>query len=229
MADLLLGPRGLPSISTVRMVLERALLEQENTQYKVFFDEGNLRKFTAFVFGPDDSLYRHKLLKLRIEIPANYPSEPPEVTFTQHSSGYVHPSIGIDGLVHLSVPNTWPVRPLPWNAEVELHIMLLLIRGTLDNEPYRYKPNCPPSNNRDYNRLVQYTTWRTLLLDNLKHETSEPIRRFLKAFIRKRSMGILKDVFAEWGANADIPLFCSPDFSCIMTPEYETLGSEASI
>jgi ubiquitin-protein ligase len=65
---------GRASPAVRRMMSERPGLEEEKPEYKVFFEDQSLMKCTAFIFGPDDSIYRHKLLKLRLEIPENYPS-----------------------------------------------------------------------------------------------------------------------------------------------------------
>lgn len=56
-----------------RMMAERAGLEEENSDYKVFFKDDNLLEFDAYIYGPDDSLYRHKLVKLHFSIPYQYP------------------------------------------------------------------------------------------------------------------------------------------------------------
>lgn len=56
-----------------RMTRERQELEKENSDYFVRFEDNNLLDFEAYVVGPDDTLYQHKLIKLRFQIPATYP------------------------------------------------------------------------------------------------------------------------------------------------------------
>lgn len=57
-----------------RIIWERRELESEHPEYKVFFDDRAPMTFIAFIIGPDDSIYQHKLLKFRIDIPLNYPN-----------------------------------------------------------------------------------------------------------------------------------------------------------
>lgn len=61
------------SLHVKRMARERVELEKENPDYFVHFKDDNLLDFEAYVVGPDDSLYQHKFVKLRFEIPEKYP------------------------------------------------------------------------------------------------------------------------------------------------------------
>ncbi|KAI1743324.1 ubiquitin-conjugating enzyme/RWD-like protein [Xylaria scruposa] len=172
------------SSATRRVMTERPRLEQENTDYKVFFKDDNLLEFDAFVYGPDDSLYKHKLVKLRFNIPPAYPYEPPRVTHLQHSGGRIHPNLYVDGNVCLSILGTWFGES--WTPCLSIRIVLLSIRALLDNEPYRHEPNC--GNHPKYNEFVQYITWRVLLLDHLKYETDGPMKTFLRNFVRAHAI-----------------------------------------
>lgn len=56
-----------------RMTRERPELEEENPDYFVHFKDDDLLEFEAYVFGPEDTLYEHKFVKLRFKIPNEYP------------------------------------------------------------------------------------------------------------------------------------------------------------
>ena len=56
-----------------RMARERLNLEKPNDDYFVYFEDDNLLRFHAYVMGPSETLYAHKFVKLRIEIPERYP------------------------------------------------------------------------------------------------------------------------------------------------------------
>ena len=56
-----------------RMARERLNLEKANDDYFVYFEDDNLLRFHAYVMGPSETLYAHKFVKLRIEIPERYP------------------------------------------------------------------------------------------------------------------------------------------------------------
>lgn len=56
-----------------RMARERVNLQKPNDDYFVFFENDNLLSFHAYVMGPSETLYSHKFIKLKIEIPESYP------------------------------------------------------------------------------------------------------------------------------------------------------------
>ena len=56
-----------------RMARERVTLENPNDDYFVRFEDDNLLRFYAYVIGPSDTLYAHKFVKLRFDIPDGYP------------------------------------------------------------------------------------------------------------------------------------------------------------
>ena len=56
-----------------RMARERVNLEKPNDDYFVRFEDENLLRFHAYVIGPADTLYAHKFVKLRFDIPNEYP------------------------------------------------------------------------------------------------------------------------------------------------------------
>jgi ubiquitin-conjugating enzyme E2 Z len=56
-----------------RMTRERVNLEKPNDDYFVHFENDNLLSFYAYVMGPADTLYAHKFVKLKIDIPQRYP------------------------------------------------------------------------------------------------------------------------------------------------------------
>ncbi|KAI0546448.1 UBC-like protein [Xylaria curta] len=210
-----------------RMMTERRRLEEENTDYKVFFKNDNLLEFDAFVYGPDDSLYKHKLVKLRFNIPPMYPMEPPIVTHVQYSGGRIHPNLYVDGNVCLSILGTWFGEE--WTPSLGIHIVLICIRALLDNEPYRHEPNC--GNNPRYNEFVQYITWRvsftdhiiTILLDHLKYETDGPSKTFLKNFVRAHAIGIVGDLFHQKDTNKNIDRMLDLYSHWEFRPEYDRM------
>lgn len=56
-----------------RMARERVNLDKPNNDYFVYFEDDNLLSFHAYVMGPSETLYSHKFIKLKIEIPQKYP------------------------------------------------------------------------------------------------------------------------------------------------------------
>ncbi len=64
----------MPPSAIQRMRCERRQLEVENPDYKVFFRGDNLLELSAFVIGPNLSVYRNKLLAFDFVIPEAYPT-----------------------------------------------------------------------------------------------------------------------------------------------------------
>lgn len=145
--------------------------------------------FTAYIIAPEDSVYRHKLVKLQFEIPPNYPLVPPVVKFIQHSGERIHPNLYVDGKVCLSILGTWPGEP--WAFGMKCNSVLITIRSLLDNQPYCHEPN--QRDNPAFNEYVRYATWRWLLLDYLDHETNPAARAWLRRYVRRNGREMLAE------------------------------------
>lgn len=91
-----------------RMARERVNLEKPNDDYFVHFENDNLTSFHAYVIGTSETLYAHKFIKLRFDIPDKYPLVSIPVTnpgqraaegrlevtgSTGSSEGYVHSTL----------------------------------------------------------------------------------------------------------------------------------------
>ena len=95
-----------------RMRKERDRIEKEaSDEWFVSFKDDNLLDFTAYIVGPEDSLYRHKFIKVHFQIPPNYPMVPPKVKHVQHSGGRIHPNLYVEGKICLSILGTWAGEP----------------------------------------------------------------------------------------------------------------------
>ncbi|GAM89565.1 hypothetical protein ANO11243_076040 [Dothideomycetidae sp. 11243] len=137
-----------------RMARERCDLEKPNPDYYVVFKDEDLFDFIAYIVGPEDSLYRHKFIKLHLKIPDNYPISPPSVTFIQHRGDRIHPNLYVEGKVCLSILGTWEGEP--WAYSMTVGSVLITIRSLLDNEPYRHEPG--NRNDVNFNHFVQRRT-----------------------------------------------------------------------
>lgn len=159
--------------------------------------------FTAYIIAPEDSVYRHKLVKLQFEIPPTYPLVPPKVKFVQHTGERIHPNLYVEGKVCLSILGTWPGEP--WAFGMRCNSVLITIRSLLDNQPYCHEPN--QRDNPAFNDYVRYATWRWLLLDYLDRETNPAARRWLRRYVRRHGSEMLAELrrqarAAEGGGGA---------------------------
>ncbi|KAL9087791.1 MAG: hypothetical protein Q9159_003474 [Coniocarpon cinnabarinum] len=147
----------------------------DSKEYCVDFSDDDVTSFVAYVAGTEDSLYRHKFIKLKFEIPENYPLVPPKVTFVQHSGGRIHPNLYTEGKVCLSILGTWAGEQ--WSL--------------LDNKPYLHEPG--QRDNPKYNDYVRYATWQYLLLDYLQYEDRPKLRNFMLQYLQNNGQRILQD------------------------------------
>lgn len=79
--------------------------------------------------------------------------------------------------------------------------MLITIRSLLDDEPYRHEPS--KNNNPEFNRFVQYSTWKCLLLDYLVKETDPTAKAWLDRYVRRNGQKMLRELLKQQQA-ADI-------------------------
>lgn len=165
---------------------------------------------------------------------------PPSVTFVQHSGQRIHPNLYVEGKVCLSILGTWAgepwafgmncntgallTHPLPSLVVPSLtQAVLITIRSLLDNEPYKHEPG--HGNDPQFNKFVEYSTWRCLLLDYIQRETSAPAKEFLQKHLRERGSRIMDELRRQQAANSQVNHFTSPyrRGSSEMKPEYPRL------
>lgn len=80
--------------------------------------------------------------------------------------------------------------------------MLITIRSLLDDEPYRHEPS--KNNNPEFNRFVQYSTWKCLLLDYLAKETDLTAKAWLDRYVRRNGQEMLRELSKQQqAANAN--------------------------
>lgn len=70
--------------------------------------------------------------------------------------------------------------------------MLITIRSLLDDEPYKHEP--AQQNNPEFNRYVQYSTWKCLLLDYLAKETDPTALVWLRRYVRENGQEMLREL-----------------------------------
>ena len=203
-----------------RLARERERLPENSQDCFINWKDDNLTSFDAYIVGPEDSLYKHKFIKLKFDVPSNYPLIPPKVKFIQHSGDRIHPNLYIDGKVCLSILGTWPGDP--WSYSMTIEGVLITIRSLLDNNPYLHEPK--QSDNPAFNRYVRYNTWRWLLLEYLDHERDSDAKAFLQQYIQQHGT----DMVAELERQRLAEQYCGQLTSPYMRgrsqiPDYDTL------
>lgn len=109
------------------------------------------------------------------------------------------------------------------HAHFLIRAVLITIRSLLDSQPYKHEPGC--SDHPEFNKYVQYSTWRCLLLDYLERETVEPAKAFLQKHLRDQGAKMLQEVRRQEKANSTLTQFINPYIygRPLPTPDYPGL------
>ncbi|KAJ1325521.1 ubiquitin-conjugating enzyme E2 Z [Microdochium nivale] len=197
----------MTTLAAKRMAKERRELEKPNDDYFVKFKtDDDLLHFDAYVVGPADTPYQHKLALLRFEIPTRYPMVPPTVKFIQHTGGRIHPNLYVEGKVCLSILGTWPGEP--WAFGMTCHTVLITVRSLLDDKPYKHEPN--QRDNPNFNTFVEYSSWTCMLLDYLSRAPVADSRAFITRHIRDNSEAMKAALAAQALKNKNVKQLISP-------------------
>ena len=172
------------------------LLEND---YLISFDEHDLTKVYAIIKCPNDSLYRHKFIRLDFDIPDDYPHSPPNVSFVNYDGSRIHPILYGNQRVCCTILNTWPSlesdsknKLEAWTSSFGIETVILTISSFLDNEPYKHEANAP--NNDSYNTFVLFKTWNTCLFKYLENPQPELFTQFISSYICENISQIMDDL-----------------------------------
>lgn len=151
------------------------LLKQQNSKpllendYIIHFDESDLTRVYALIKCPYDSVYRHKFIKLKFEIPEDYPHSPPAVNFVNHDSVRIHPNMYESGKCCATILNTWGDDKFEkWTSSMGLETILVMFHSFLDWNPYMHEPG--GRDDPHYSVYVQHQTWISCLIRYLQYE-----------------------------------------------------------
>ena len=155
----------------------RAIEEQQLNSLGIYihFNEENILEANAMIVGAKDSLYEGGFLFFKIKFPKNYPFSPPDVVYISRNRVRIHPNLYVSsgtggyGKVCLSILGTWSGPK--WTTIMDISTVLLSLQSLLDSNPLCHEPGSISKNtkiNTMYNEVIQYETFKTLLLKNCK-------------------------------------------------------------
>lgn len=150
-------------------------LEKNNLEsHNIFFHtvEDDIYKLKVLIIGTKDTPYENGFYFFDINIPENYPFEPPKVKFcTSNNKTRFNPNLYVDGKVCLSLINTWSGPK--WTSCNSLTSVLLslqaivFIKYPLHNEPGFENDNSVRSTN--YNKILYYENINTGIIKMINH------------------------------------------------------------
>lgn len=182
-----------------KLIREQSLKNIVDNDYLITFDEHNMNKIFAIIKGPYDSVYRHKFIRLVLDIPNDYPHSPPKVTFVNFDGVRIHPTMYQDGKCCSTILNTWPStvseqghKMESWTSSMGIETIILTFQSFLDNNPYTYEPG--GRDDPSYTDYVLYKTWDTCLLKYLLDRYQPEL---FTTFIHNYLLLHIDDIFDE--------------------------------
>lgn len=173
---------------------KRLLIELKNLQnqqyskqnlldndYLIFPDDQDMNIVYTIIKAPEDSVYRHKFIRLDFKMPQNYPFEPPVVTFINYDGVRIHPNMYEDGKCCLTILNTWPSEKEKWESTMGIETILLAFLSFLDNTPYVHEPGGRDDNT--YTGYVIHQTYKSCLLRYIQFEKISLFRKFIFSYL----------------------------------------------
>ena len=129
-----------------------------------YFNNENITKGTALMFGPKDTPYEYCPLEFEILIPDDYPFCPPNVLYkTNDGQTRLHPNFYVDGKVCLSILGTYSGPK--WASTMNITTLLLSIYSIITSNPLVHEPCYAGTSgtkplNQQYSDYIEYRNIR---------------------------------------------------------------------
>ena len=125
------------------------LKDLDPTQFRVVLGD-NLRSWTVFVRGPEDTAYQGRVYRLEIDLPLSFPADPPEMIC---ATRVFHPNISLNGHICMSrlktgVAEGW--HPGQCMGNMLLSFQLLLAEPNPLDPMHQEASNLYVENNKDF-------------------------------------------------------------------------------
>ena len=181
------------------------------------YDDNEIGIGYALIYVIEGTPYAYGSYLFKIEFPMSYPYEPPIVTFmTGDGVTRFHPNFYVDGMVCLSILNTWPGER--WSACQSLSSVLLNVSSLFDSKPLLYEPGV---SNRHidfdkYNDIISYKNIDIAILKYLDIDNiPEHFRRYhtlIKSLYNKNKDSIIHNATKH---DTEIRVIIYGNMSCI--------------
>jgi ubiquitin-protein ligase len=166
------------------------LLEND---YLIYLDDTNINTVHAIIKAPNDSVYKHKFIRLDLEIPSNYPYSPPKVMFVNYDGVRIHPTMYENGQCCSTILNTWgDSKYEKWTPSMGIETILLMFHSFLDNNPYMHEPG--GKDDPSYTVYVLYKSWYSCLLRYLQFENIDIFVDYIYSYLLKNIDNIFNDL-----------------------------------
>jgi ubiquitin-protein ligase len=177
-----------------QLYIQQSQRELLDNDYLISYNETNMNRLHAIIRGPNDSVYRHKFVRLDFKIPDNYPHSPPEVSFINYDGVRIHPNMYESGKCCATILNTWGDSKFEkWTSSMGIETILITFHSFLDNNPYMYEPG--GRDDQSYTDYVLYQSWISCLIRYLQNERIELFSNFIHNYMLTNIDGIFNDLY----------------------------------
>ncbi|KAI3909522.1 hypothetical protein MKW98_013939 [Papaver atlanticum] len=196
----------------------------------------------AVIVGEPGTPFHDGLFFFDIMFPASYPNKPPDVTYRSHDL-QLHPKLGSDGKVHLSL-----LKKKKWNTDLSksnvLRVLMSIQERILNSKPYFDKPNKKmlprwiyKNKSLAYNEETFKLSCETML--EVMHKPPKDFEFFVAQHFRDRSHTILRACLAYIDGEKvggpiqdDASSVCSTidddHYDSSTVPDYDSSSSDVS-
>lgn len=142
----------------------QAMMHQDMRDLGIFYtyDDADVRKGTALLFGPEGTPYANCPLVFSVSIPMDYPFNSPSVQIlTSDGATRFHPNLYIQGKVCLSILGTYSGPK--WASTMSLETIFKSIHSLLNENPITNEPGWE-TYTLDHPQARAYRNWVTFRL-----------------------------------------------------------------
>lgn len=176
-----------------KLIIQQTQRDLLDNDYIIHVDDADASTVHALIKPPQDSVYRHKFIRLDLKVPDNYPHSPPEVTFVNHDGVRIHPNMYENGKCCSTILNTWgDSKYEKWTSSMGIETVLLTFHSFLDNNPYTYEPG--GRDDPDYTVYVQHQSWHTCLIRYLQYEKIPLFIQFMHNYLLTHIDSVFADL-----------------------------------
>ncbi len=179
-----------------------------NSGVYLHYNTDNLMSMKCLIIGPDNTPYEGGFYIFKIDIPNNYPFNPPKFTFlTRCNNVRFHPNLYVNGYVCLSILNTWGNNE--WSPCNTLTAIFTTIQSIMNENPIINEPNFESETgllSQNYNKIITYYNIKGAVLqyfntdnttDNTKDNNTEQYYSDFMSIIKEKT----KDNYEKYTKN----------------------------
>lgn len=159
----------MSNIAVKRILSDLKIIKSNNLDSNHIYvstNDEDMFNIKAMIVGPDDTPYEGGFYFINLDIPRNYPLEPPKGKFmTLNNQIRFNPNLYKNGKICVSILNTWSGPS--WTTACTLSGVLLSIQSLLNERPIQNEPGWEKETGEKckfYNDLISFFNIKVALI-----------------------------------------------------------------